>query len=156
MKLAAGRILMSAGVDQTHYLFSAKIGRQLVQRGHQVTFLLSSSYIPRRNGSDADWFDFQVYSSPYSPSEMKEMTHRFALEALNSTYQSSGSYTKLLLSRLTGLGGEKTDEEKREELKPTKPMSKYLTFECNILHADDDLMRRLRAAHYDIMTFDLA
>ncbi|XP_022092204.1 UDP-glucuronosyltransferase 1-7C-like [Acanthaster planci] len=148
----AGSILMSAGVDQTHYIFSAKIGRELVRRGHHVTFLLSSSYIHRLNGSDADWFDYQVFNSPYTPQDVKKMTDNFAQESLNNTYQSQEGYLKLLGRRLLGL---KSEEEKREELKPTKPMSKYLSFECNILLGDEKLMETLKGRNFDLMTFDL-
>ncbi|XP_038070217.1 UDP-glucuronosyltransferase 2C1-like [Patiria miniata] len=147
----AGKILMSAGVDQTHYIFSAKIGRELVRRGHQVTFLLSSSYIHRLNGSDADWFEFQVYNSPYTPQDVVKMRDAFALESLNSTYQSQEGYAKLLIGKLLGW---KSEEDKQEELKPTKPMSKYLSFECNVLLSDEELMERLKGSQFDLMTLD--
>ena len=143
---------MSAGVDQSHYSCSAKVGRELVRRGHHVTFLLSSSYIHRLNSSDADWFDYQVFHSPYTPQDVQKMRDSLALESLNSTFQSHKGYLKILGRRLLGL---KSEEGKREELKPTRPMTKYLSFECNVLLSDEELMKKLRGRHFDLMTFDL-
>ncbi|XP_071785873.1 UDP-glucuronosyltransferase 2C1-like isoform X2 [Asterias amurensis] len=151
----AGKILMSAGVDTTHYLFSSKIGRELVRRGNDVTFLLSSSYSHRLNSSDTEWFKFQVYDSPYTYGEIRNMTHRFGLEALNGTYQKTTDYSKILMRLICGGKSEQTEEERQEQLKPTKPMSKYLAHECNALLGDDETMERLRGLNFDLMTFDI-
>ncbi|XP_071785318.1 UDP-glucuronosyltransferase 1-2-like [Asterias amurensis] len=151
----AGKILMSAGVDNTHYLFSSKIGRELVRRGNDVTFLLSSSYSHRLNSSDTEWFKFEVLDSPYTYGDVRQMAHQLGLESLNGTYQGTSTHVKILMNLILGSKSEPTEEEKREQLKPTKPMSKYLAHECNAFLGNEEMMERLRGLNFDLMTFDI-
>ncbi|XP_071511962.1 UDP-glucuronosyltransferase 2B1-like isoform X2 [Diadema antillarum] len=90
----AANILLSAIYGEgSHFLAMSAIGRSLVDRGHNVTFLISSAYEDRAKDPRFSMFSFEMFAHPVPLEEVREMFHGFNKYAFEDA---DGQFLKLM------------------------------------------------------------
>lgn len=128
----AANILMNAILGKgSHYYITEAIGEQLVNKGHNVTHLVSNAFYKQASsGPSADLFNYEVFETAV-PSEV--------------IYQLYANLSKVAF--LSGLNSKNIDIE-------SKPIwHRYL--DCQAVLNNHELLERIRKANYSIIIYDM-
>ena len=98
----AANIFVSALYGEgSHFLAASAIGQSLVERGHNVTFLISSAYSDYHT-RDTKFFNFsyEIFKHPVPDDEVREMFHTMSTLAFVRKDQQFAEMMKLLTGRM--------------------------------------------------------
>ena len=126
------RILMNALLGEgSHFLSAAAVGESLVQRGHNVTFLISNAYSHRATDPKfTELFDFVIFKHPVPVAEVHAQFEQYNTNAFKPAFAQMWSLMK-------------TMQEGR-------------IADCDALLGDDDMMSRLAGTKFSMVIFDIA
>ncbi|XP_072163363.1 UDP-glucuronosyltransferase 2B1-like [Diadema setosum] len=131
LQVESANILLS-GVfgDGSHYFSIVPIGRSLLQKGHNVTFLVADEYLHKAvDISDSEFFNFEVFHFPGLKEKMNEMYGRLGEVTFT---ESTLSKQKQLFQRMNIINGQA----------------------CRGVFEDPELLERMR--WYDAYVLDVA
>ncbi|XP_022099293.1 UDP-glucuronosyltransferase 2B33-like [Acanthaster planci] len=130
----------TASDDGSHHLTNTKIAEALVRRGHDVTFLLSSSCTKWRNTSGANLFKFFVFQSRYTEEERTQNLREISRLGLRGELRGFVNAMKFYLKqRFFG--------DKRS----SKVLFDFHFSECNSLLGDNTTIQALKQERYDLL-----
>ncbi|XP_038070118.1 UDP-glucuronosyltransferase 2C1-like [Patiria miniata] len=139
------------GGPGSHFYTGSVIAETLVKRGHKVTFVISDAFGYRANSSLAELFDFEVYPSTVSRSQMREGLVAFGETSLRGEQSSTWAWLKLWMS------GALKAEGTGRILNTAKSfgINEFFAGECDSALSDNAMMERLRSAKFDIVVGDI-
>ena len=127
---SGANILIFSGYGEgSHFTTAAHIGLELIQRGHNVTSIISNAYEYRTNESRYENMNFEVF---HHNVPVEEVHGRLAR---NTEAVFDGTWYMTVIANLSALMDEVRDD-------------------CQALFNDDTLLKRLRDADFDFALVD--
>ncbi|XP_041457768.1 UDP-glucuronosyltransferase 1A1-like isoform X3 [Lytechinus variegatus] len=126
----AANVFVSALYGEgSHFLAASAIGRSLVARGHNVTFLISSAYFEHRiKNPKFSVFSYEIFKHPVPDDEVREMFHTMNTLAFIPKDKQFTEMMKLLTGRMVD--------------------------DCEYIISDKDFVSRLKVM--DVMVLDIS
>ena len=129
------------GGPGSHFYTGSIIAETLVRRGHKVTFIISDAFGDRANSSLAELFNFEVFPSTISRSQMRKGLASHGASSIKGERASTWEWLKMWIPQ--------------EQAGGFKGINTFFAAECDSALSDFDMMKRLRDAKFDIVVGDV-